>query len=626
MLLSISTSTINLKAVEWTEGTLLPEFKAIVKTVAQIMEQVEQDKRSKTSPTTSPPSTPITAAHISSNLNDQTIIAENSITDSTKLYPNFTAANYGDSGMVPPDAMGVIGPEQFILAANGRIRSFDKKTGIMDHALDITTDHFFYPVSGGMLTSDSRIRYDRFSDRWVILITALIDPIRIVLATSDSGVVTSETKWSLFYFEPRPEYTPDYPTLGIDNQALYIGLNIMGGKNGYLTSDGFVIPKKPLLEGTLRAFAFHDLVDPFPAPLTGPTSPEGVDNFDADAREGYFIGMTGNQASLMLRRVKDPGGHPAISPNIVIPLPRSNEPIRVPQKGSISSDRFFLQGFDKRLGNTHIRDKHLYTAHNIAVNNVGLTDPSPASRDGSIWYEIDLKDPDHPIIVQTGVLFQHSKTNSLEHRHFWTPGIMTNGLHTLMITCSTSGNRVFADAAFALRFSNDPLGTIRNPHLFTKSNVVYMLGQPPFKSLRWGEYSTTSVDPLDNMTFWGIAEFSLASTSWGLQVVRVPAPPPAKILHISPPVIKENQKGVQVTISGERIDGSAFYDPGEGFKNRLKVDMENVEISAIKWISPTQIDLIISTGNVMPASQNSLKITNPDGQIIESKGLFKIGS
>ena len=108
-----------------------------------------------------------------------------------------------------------------------------------------------------------------------------------MLAVSDSGKITPETKWSFYYFVPRTEALSDYPTLGIDKHALYIGVNVMKDAVHYITSDAFVIPKKPLLNGKLRAFAFQNIV--VPGKIVGPTTPQGVDNFDDHAEEGYFI-------------------------------------------------------------------------------------------------------------------------------------------------------------------------------------------------------------------------------------------------------------------------------------------------------------------------------------------------
>src|SRR5262245_24911984 len=53
---------------------------------------------------------------------------------------NFLGATLADTGAFPPDTMGAVGPAQFIVAANGRIRSFNKQTGVADGVLNADMD------------------------------------------------------------------------------------------------------------------------------------------------------------------------------------------------------------------------------------------------------------------------------------------------------------------------------------------------------------------------------------------------------------------------------------------------------------------------------------------------------
>jgi len=129
------------------------------------------------------------------------------------LATSFTAATLADCSGYPPDTMGVVGPTQFIIALNGRIRSFSKATGVADGAINITTDTFFtsvatpgYTMGSTNFTTDPRIRYDRLSGRWFI---SMIDvpgnngavPNRVMLAMSDSGSITPSTVWTYFFFQ-----------------------------------------------------------------------------------------------------------------------------------------------------------------------------------------------------------------------------------------------------------------------------------------------------------------------------------------------------------------------------------------------------------------------------------------
>ena len=59
---------------------------------------------------------------------------------------NFTAATFDDCSGWPPDTMGAVGPTQFVIALNGRVRSFNKTTGLADNGINTGTSSFFSSV------------------------------------------------------------------------------------------------------------------------------------------------------------------------------------------------------------------------------------------------------------------------------------------------------------------------------------------------------------------------------------------------------------------------------------------------------------------------------------------------
>lgn len=61
----------------------------------------------------------------------------------TAVTPNVDVATITDTQSLPPDTMGDIGPTQYLVGLNGRIRTIDKSTGIRDNVLDADFDVFF---------------------------------------------------------------------------------------------------------------------------------------------------------------------------------------------------------------------------------------------------------------------------------------------------------------------------------------------------------------------------------------------------------------------------------------------------------------------------------------------------
>ena len=163
------------------------------------------------------------------------------------------------------------------------------------------------PPTANNFTSDPRIRYDRLSGRWFIIMIDVpgqrgTQPNRVMIAMSDSNTITGGTVWTFFQFQhdlvsPAGDTGDfaDYPTLGIDANALYIGVNVFAttGSESFVNTTVFVVRKSSLLSGgPIVVTAFRGLITGHrPVNRSGPYTPQGVDNYDPAATEGYIIGI-----------------------------------------------------------------------------------------------------------------------------------------------------------------------------------------------------------------------------------------------------------------------------------------------------------------------------------------------
>lgn len=549
------------------------------------------------------------------------------------LYPNFTAFTSDELQSFPPNAAGGAGPTQYLACCVGGIRSFDKSTGIPDGAIDMNTDAFFGLISDGTQTSDPRVRYDKSSDRWFILMSCKT-PMRILLAVSDTGILTQNTTWNFFYFTPS-EITPqrdltnlveNFPTFGLDDNALYIGLNLFRLDNGALeNSDAFVVRKSSLYgAGPLAVTAFRNLID---ANGEGPISPQGVNNFDANPDYGYFVGVDKSHfGKVVMREIKDAATTPSISPNLPVIVFATTYPLFVEHLGNKMGMRGYLDPVDDRLTDSHIRDGKLYTTHNVGVNYRGISSYNkPATRTGCRWYEFDVSTPSAPSLHQAGTVYASSKNNCPYHRSFLIPALMSNGPHSLALGATSSGKYYYINATFAIRHSNDEEGTMRGAYYFTNTPFAYNPPQDPgcMRGRRWGDYAGMSLDPSDNMTFWTIQQYCKDLNTYAVQVARIDAAPPADIVSCQPSSLAAGQNGVTLHLAGERNDGSAFYDPGVGFSDRLTVDIQDVSVTSVNWIDETHVDVVVSTVGSTSGFKR-ITLSNPDGQYVRANNLFSI--
>src|SRR5436309_9328841 len=97
-----------------------------------------------------------------------------SFTGATRSGTNPTSA-------FPPDCQGAVGPTQYVVMVNNRIVTFNKSTGLADGVINTTTNTFFNSVRNASGTSDPRVRYDRLSSRWFLVIINVSTPNRILI-------------------------------------------------------------------------------------------------------------------------------------------------------------------------------------------------------------------------------------------------------------------------------------------------------------------------------------------------------------------------------------------------------------------------------------------------------------
>lgn len=532
-------SAFSLNAETWTKGTTTVGSPAVEETIENIKQrsvlQVEGPQKNKVrkrlgshqkTKQHNPESLEASSTHKHENINQPSALGE----------VNFTAVTLEDIGTFPPDSMGAVGTTQYLAFCNDRIRTFDKTNGQPDGVLNVSTNAFFASqLNPGDFTSDPRVRFDFFTNSWFAIMLSVPESFqnnKILIAVCQDAILTVNSVWQFFSFEPDSISPPrpstdfdDFPTLGIDRFALYVGINIFDGVTGnFRNSDAYVINKQDLLDGKLTVTVFRDLLDP--VTLEGPFTPQGVDNFDTHNLEGFFIGvdeiLTGH---LVMRRISDPAGSPQISQNIPITVLSTTQPLLVPHKGNTGGTEGQLEVNDDRLGNAVVRNNLLYTSHIIGVNNKGISSSQKVmTRDGSRWYEIDIHDPSIPQLIQSGTLFKRTKKNNFNAQSFWMPSVMVNKHHKLVLGCSSAGVNRFANAVITFRLATDPLGTLRAPTQYTNSTTAYNPPGDPGGSIgrRWGDFSNISLDPTDGTTMWAIEEFCNETNSYGCQVVKIP--------------------------------------------------------------------------------------------------------
>lgn len=404
---------------------------------------------------------------------------------------DFAGPRNGDAGanLVPPDTCGAVGPTHFVAATNANLSIYLKSTGV--RVTNVSLQNFW---NTNQFIGDPRVVYDEHDDRWAMLCSNF--------SNSNSGVwfaysLTSDPTgawFKVFIDESQGSDAGnwvDYPTLGVDENGIYTASYMVGGN--FLMSV-FAIDKAPLLGGSpsigtvtaWRQLPWEGAIQPC---VTHGSSGAGV----------YLISRR-SSTTLRLRQITgNLGGSPNLNEIGNVQVPSHSSPPEADQPGTTLD----ISTVDWRPMNAVFRNGSVWTAHCINVSN----------RAAVRWYQINASTAS---TVQVGTI----SDGELE---FYDPGIDVNASNAMVVGFSGSGPNDFVGAYAAGRTAADPLGQTGPPVLYQPGQAAYTVVSGG--TVRWGDYSLTTVDPVDDTTFWTIQEYAPNNpvNAWRTRIAEVKA-------------------------------------------------------------------------------------------------------
>lgn len=563
-----------------------------------------------------------------------------------EVHSNFQGIQLSEAGSIPPDCMGHVSHSQICVITNGRIKFYPKPT-VCDAALVTSNSNntngsltgqgfstslnaFFSSVVGSGSVTDPHVYFDRISEQWfVVAISTANASNRILIGVSIGSTVTAQSSFNFFFFNHdngAPVSSPDrgafcdFPMVGLDKHALYIGANLFNSSGNFIGSSAYVVNKTSLAVGRqlqFTAFRQVGLVN------SGIFAPQGVYNDDPEATRGFFLGVDravfGRLSYIV---VNNPGGTAPTITQATINVPATYYAYDQPAQGSI--DPLDALGDDRLLDAQMIRNKisgqsSIWTSHPISVNAGGTAvtaDGVANARNAMRWYQL-TENNGVLSLTQSGTLFDNTATGA---RGYWMGTIASSGQGHAVLGSSVASPTLHANAIVAGRYSSQAAG-ILNPAVNVTNFAAVYNRETSGDEQRWGDYSHTVIDPSDDMTIWTFQEYTNATNSWGLRAVQLKAPPPAVPNSISP-VICDSFGNATVTLTGSATDFRGFFDPGPprggpAYPRRLGVTSTgNVTISNVELLSATQIRFLANLANATLGSQQTLTITNPDCQSV----------
>ncbi len=422
---------------------------------------------------------------------------------------NFTASNYGqDSTATPADANGAVGPNYYVEFINGRVTVFNKANGAKVQTM---TDLLFWSRAGVTIqrnwdVTDPRVIYDPTVGRWFASqvdfdTTSAVNINHFLLAVSSSADPTGAWTGFSIASDPGGNDFADFPTLGLDANGVYLSGDLFDANNNPVGPTLLSIPKADLLAqppsiarrtwlGILNYANRGTILQPAVC-LDGGAGGDvlAVGDLGLDFQSHF---------TLILSQVENAAGpgSATLPASATIRVPAYTAPPNPAQPNprlSIDDGDARFSALVYRLGD------ELFATHSTQVNN----------RAAIRWYRIDA-------LNHTPL---ESGTIADPNLDLFYPSIAANTNGTVVIAYNGSSSSVFISDYAVVGQTVNGVTTFGSPMLLQSGTASYSDGS--FGPSRWGDYSTTTVDPSDPSRFWTIQMFPSGASAWSTQVTEI---------------------------------------------------------------------------------------------------------
>jgi len=392
----------------------------------------------------------------------------------------------------PADPNGDVGLDYYIQAVNISFAIYTK-TGMLVYgpaSLNTLWQGFGSYTSDG----DPIVLFDPLANRWLISQFSLPNypngPFYELIAVSQTEDPLGA--WNRYSFKFKN--MPDYPKLGVWPDGYYLSANsYSSGGLAWLGPVAVVLERDSMLTGgAARMVSFQkdkSLKPMITADLDGPPPPQGT--------PAYFLmplddAAGANSDQLQLFQLHVDWADTAKS-TFTGPLIMNTAPFDMKMCGQGSVGCIHQKGTSNRLDalTTYLMYRLQYrnfgTHQTMVVNHT--VDAEGNDHAGVRWYELRKTSSDWAIYQQG--------TYAPDTLHRWIASAAMDGKGNIALGYSISGDSLYPSVGISGRRAGDPAG-----QLTCLEELVFKgLGSQTVES-RWGDYSSISVDPSDDETFW----------------------------------------------------------------------------------------------------------------------------
>jgi hypothetical protein len=410
----------------------------------------------------------------------------------TLVFEGISYAEAGDG--FPPDTVGDVGPNHYIQAINVAFQIFDKSGNSLGGPFDIG-DLWTQGICAGLEFGDPIVIYDELADRWTI---SQFYSNGICMAVSQ----TPDPLGTYYLYNFSTPDFPDYFKISVWPNAYYMGAN----ESSYTA---YAIDRNAMLAGqpvtTIRFAGQTNLL--LPADVDGSVGPA------ADApgifytfKDSTYHGGGSDRLEIF-----------ELDPDFVTP---ANSTFQLVTTIPVSEFTYTVCGFFnfnciRQPGTSQRVDAvsewpmwrlayRNFGTHESLVGNFAVDVGSEVS--GIRWFEL------RKLAAAPYTLYQEG-TYAPDGDSRFMGSIAQDQQGNIALGYNVSSTTTYPSLRYAVRSSDDPLGTLRTEAVILNGNASQT------NANRWGDYSAMSIDPADDCTFWFTGEMMpLGGGNWTTQI------------------------------------------------------------------------------------------------------------
>ena len=414
------------------------------------------------------------------------------------LPPANSFAAVTDNGtVIPPDTEGAVGPHHLMEALNSQVVIQDRSGKI----LSAITNWTFWSALGVTESFDAHVLYDPYAQRWIFSSAAgeMSSNSSVLIGVSQTSDPTAG--WNIYKVDLGSSANwVDYPTLGFNKNWIVVQANIFTiAGNNFVNSKIWAFDKADLYAGGTGKYTVL-------SPPNGFTQVPAT-TMDPDLSTMYLLEQSSSgSGKLRVDTITGAVGSEVLTTGVAYPTGPSAwqtfSPVTnfAPQLGSSEN----IDTEDGRIQSCVYRNGSLWASHTVYLPATGTPTRSAAQ-----WWQIDMSASAFGQVQQFGRIDDPTAANFYAY-----PTLAVNHYGDVMIGYTHFGAGMYASAAYSMHLASDPPNTMESEVMLKAGEASY------FKDFgtgdnRWGDFTATVVDPVDDTSMWTIQEYAGQSNMWG---------------------------------------------------------------------------------------------------------------